>query len=520
MLFRESPTFQIEVRPGHRGWCSMPLLFALGLFFAVGALSPLGAPVTLAIDKADLFADNERAKDLVAWITGESTEGSAVVFQVEDKSLLAFTAKHVVFQQGDFVSGLQARFRSWPGHGLPAKVDRLHHQLDLAVLRIDLRPLGLSRQEVTRAFTFDQLGNTEILDPGADLNTVGHARADAWISPELPLAFSTFERSSGSPPTTFRFEYNCPRGHSGGPVFDGEWRMVGMMLEFENPHCRALSIDEIRKVLQGWKYDIALREDTRNKGATEVVRRTIKVAVFGFDNRSTATRLANLGHVAQDIVSSLIFNLDGVTLLSRDRLASVEREIYRGDTVGSTQGLSRIGRLLDADAVITGSVIRYDIENQVINAYGTNARIDTYRMDISLQILDVDTAQVQFAKTFDVEERRTYPRADSAPRQPVDLTTELLKRLLDSASEDLQRALTEITSGLQTAGQRIVVPIDSVPSGAEVLINEVYRGTTPLELELSYGLQVIEIRHAGYEDWIRRVEIEPGKEVKANLMRR
>lgn len=490
----------------------------------VFVLAIIHSPSARALDKADLFSNSDRAKDLVALIRGGSeggtTEGSAIVFHVEGTNIYAFTAKHVVLKRGDWIEGLTAQFLSWPEMELPTYGEYLHPVLDLASVRIDAAKLGLSTQEIARVFSFDQLGDPDSLDPGKAVNFVGHATADRWVNNERSLTFADFDRQPDGSAPTFRFEYSCPKGHSGGPVFDGDWRLVGMMLEYETPHCRALSIDQIRTWLLKRGYRSSLREDTRRREETEIAVRTIKVAVLDFDNRSTARYLSDVGYVAQDIVSSQIFNLEGVQLLTRDRLGALQTEIHRTGTVGSTAGLSRLGKLHDVDAIVTGSVIRYDVENQVVNAYGTNARIDTYRMDISLQILDVDSGRVRFSKTYDVEDIRHYPRADSAPRRPVDRTTELLQRLLDQANEDLQRALTEITSGLQTAGKRIAVPIDSVPSGAEVLINDVYKGTTPLELELSFGLQEIEIRYPGHQDWIRRVEIKPGEEVKAILIKR
>ena len=92
------------------------------------------------------------------------------------------------------------------------------------------------------------------------------------------------------------------------------------------------------------------------------------------------------------------------------------------------EGISRVGRLLNADALVTGSIVRYDVERRTFEGYGTSALQDVFRMSISLQILHVDTGRVQFSKNFDVERTQQYPVASSAPPKPIDRTSELLTR--------------------------------------------------------------------------------------------
>ncbi|HYO14370.1 MAG TPA: serine protease, partial [Thermoanaerobaculia bacterium] len=194
--------------------------------------------------RAALYEENETAKDLVARITAPTTEGAGIIFHVDEHYIYGITAKHVLYQQGKAVKDLKALFQAWPEKEFPVEVHKLHHAEDLAVFRADLRPFGMSRQEVLQVIPLDILGKSENLDPGDDLSAMGHSTAGAWITPKKWVPYA---RADGN---AFLFEYPCPQGHSGGAVFDKSWRLVGMMIDEERPFCRALGIDAILKEVQ------------------------------------------------------------------------------------------------------------------------------------------------------------------------------------------------------------------------------------------------------------------------------
>jgi curli biogenesis system outer membrane secretion channel CsgG len=243
----------------------------------------------------------------------------------------------------------------------------------------------------------------------------------------------------------------------------------------------------------------------------------ITVAVVGFDNRSTKD-LPNLGNVAQDITTSYLYTLPGVVLVTRDRLDSVRKEIKLPDTVHTSTGITNVGHLLQADALVTGSIVRYDVERRTFEGFGTSALQDVFRMALSLQVLDVESGCVQFSKNFEVEHTKQYPKGSSAPNQPIDLTGELLTALLEQAQPDLRSALTQVLGGLGKAGQFIDVPVSSTPAGADIILNGIYMGKTPKTLQLALEIHEIEVVLEGYQPWIRRFRAEPGKGIEATLV--
>jgi hypothetical protein len=480
-------------------------ILIIGLFLMSATL------VMQADERAELYQSQEHAELLVARISAENSDGAGILFHIDDHYAYGITAKHVVFQHGKMIEGLHAELRAWPGRQLPVEAIKLHYQEDLAVFRIDLGPLGLSRAKVLEGVPLNQLGASNNLDPGTELYSLGHSPDNAWIAPKQPVHFA---RTVGA--NAFLFELNCPRGHSGGAVFDQRWRLVGMMIDAEPPFCRALRIEPILKIIQGWKLDISLHEPPSQKVETPASRQ-INVAVVGFDNRSTKD-LPNLGNVAQDITTSYLHTLPGVVLVTRDRLDSVRKEIKLPDTVQAGKGITNVGHLLQADALVTGSIIRYDVERRTFAGFGTSALQDVFRMALSLQILDVNSGRVQFSKSFEVERTSQYPKASSAPSQPIDRTSELLEALLEQAQPEIRSALAQVVGGLPVAGQFLDVPVTSTPANADVILGGIYMGKTPITLQLASDIHEIKIVLAGYEPWSRRFRAEPGKGISATLV--
>lgn len=474
----------------------------------------LAVPVLGADKREELYEENDKARLLVVRLTGATTEGAGILFHVDERYAYGVTAKHVVYQQGKVVQGLKALFQAWPAKQFEAEHYKLHPQEDLAVFRVDLLPLGISRNEVVSNIPFDMLGTSSKLDPGDKLASMGHATAGAWITPKQWVLFARKEPGTNA----FLFEYACPQGHSGGAVFDKEWRLVGMMIDEERPYCRALGIDAILQIVQAWKLNVDLRPPDPSGERGPEKKGSITVAVVDFDNRS-AKNLPRLGAVAQDITSSSLYTLPGVVLVTRDRLDKVRQEVKLPDSVQTGTGASRVGKLLNADALVTGSILRYDVERRTFNGFGTSALMDIFRMEISLQILDVATGRIQFSKTFPVERIKQYPKETSAPSEPIDLTSELLTALVNGAQRELQSALMQIAAGLETANQLIRVHVETRPAGADLILGGIFIGKTPRDITVTDGsIQDLQIEMPGYESYRRRIKVTPGMKIDINLV--
>lgn len=480
------------------------------------ALLATAAPASAAKERVDLLQSSAEAKKLIVRIHGENVEGSGIIFAVEGTQIYGFTAKHVLVSRGKVITGLRARLKLWT-QDLPIEGERFHNKQDLATFRIDASSLGLSAAQLQQAIPLNQLGGTRNLDPGNAINTIGHAAGGAWIDSKTPGRFIEMETfANPGERDTLKLEHFCPPGHSGGGIFDDQWHLIGMIFDNQEPFCRGLRIETILSILNDWKYTVKLQPAARQE-KVPTKQKTITVAVLDFDNRSGAS-LPEIGSAACDIVTSFLFNMPWLTVVTRERLDTILREQQLNPTRLSTEGVSRVGHLVDADAIVTGSVTRYDVERRTYNGYGTTILSDTYRMSINLQVIDIDSGIVRFSKEFTTENTKAYPDARSAPQKPLSREAELLQGLLVSqASEGVQQALREIGSGVDRAGKLISIPISTTPAGAEITINNIYYGKTPTRLDLSVGVHEIELRLPGYAPWRHRVNVVPGAGIEVVL---
>lgn len=476
--------------------------------FIAAALSIFVCGVAAAAEKekAERYSESERAKHLIVHLTGAGgVEGSGIVVNVDENFVYGITAKHVLMTRGKIVGSFQARLRNWP-RPLPAYIDRGHPVLDLAAFKIDFRPLGLSAAEIKSSIDFGLLGSSGGIDSGDPIFTIGHAAGGAWIDSKEAGHLASRDASAARREEYLVMQHFCPPGHSGGGVFDDKWRLAGMILDNQQPFCHALRIESVLTTLSDWKYPYLLYRADRGPEFA-VAPRDIVVAVVDFDNRTTA-QIGDIGAAGRDITTSFLFNLPNVKIVTRDRLESVNREIYREGTKGSVSGAARLGKLLDATAIVTGSINRYEAVRRKFVGHGTNAIVDTYRMSITLQVIDIESGEVRFSDTFDIERKNTYAQASSAPAQFLNRESELLETLLENTARDkVVSGLRQIAAGVGIAGTLLAIPIITEPPGAEVIIGGVIEGNTPLTVNLIQGIHEIELDKVGYAPWKRRVKV-------------
>jgi hypothetical protein len=172
--------------------------------------------------------------------TGLYQHGAGIIVGGHGGTLRVATAAHVVQDAGQPVDSIQAYFYDDCERPVPAKICSLPdpaRDLDLALLCVPatagVRPSSYSR-----------LGEVRRLGAQTPVYPVGCPAAECWgvgqpdkvlvAGPDQPrILFTTFFVSPG---------------HSGGPLFNQWWEVVGMLTKHGQPLSEALPIDSVMAV--------------------------------------------------------------------------------------------------------------------------------------------------------------------------------------------------------------------------------------------------------------------------------
>ena len=172
--------------------------------------------------------------------TGLFQHGAGIIVGGRGGTLQVATAAHVVLDAGQPVDSIQAYFYDDCQKPVPAKICALpdpKRDLDLAVLCVPA-PAG------ARPTSYSRLGEVRRLGVRTPVYPVGCPAGECWgvgqpdkvlvAGPDQPrILFTTFFVSPG---------------HSGGPLFNQWWEVVGILTKHGQPLSEALPIDSVMAV--------------------------------------------------------------------------------------------------------------------------------------------------------------------------------------------------------------------------------------------------------------------------------
>lgn len=233
-----------------------------------------------------------------------------------------------------------------------------------------------------------------------------------------------------------------------------------------------------------------------------------KVAVVDFDDR-TGKHLHKIGSAASEIVSVGLAKSGLFDVVERAKLKTImdEHTLTVSGLVDSERNMLALGKLLNADAIITGAVLEFSYNRFETTAYGVTTKKIAYHLEVSVKELDINTSRITFADIFTADKDLLLTNNTGASNP--DIHRQLLK-------EALTKAIDALVAQERTKGETLVtevdvmVSIDSDPQGADVVIDGVYCGATPLEVPVKEGVHLVKISRGGYTPWENKVRIYPG----------
>jgi len=241
------------------------------------------------------------------------------------------------------------------------------------------------------------------------------------------------------------------------------------------------------------------------------------IAVIDFANLSDSY-VPGIEETAAQILSALLAQTEKFVVLERERITAVVQElgfVYSG-LVDQESTAIEIGKLLGADFVDLGSILDYSTDTLVYSGYGYGLQVKNtvYTMQVSVKLVAVNTGRIVYAEVLEDNEKVLEAGPLRIGLQGVEkrLLTKILRQFVDHVSqlENLDRGQAEL--------RLVEVVFESVPAGANVEINGIYIGSTPIVYSLEDGkVYQIRITYPGTTPWEMQVRAYEGLVVNVTL---
>ncbi len=239
----------------------------------------------------------------------------------------------------------------------------------------------------------------------------------------------------------------------------------------------------------------------------------VTVAVVDFTDQ-TGKGLRNIDEVSTEILSTLLHKTGNFTVVERTKLKSIitEQGFTMSGLVDSTKTAVQVGKLLGADYLITGSVLTYGEKTVKFKGYGISTEKILTELNLNIKILDMNTGNIQYATLLSAQDEVINTDNNS---NTSDLNErKLLQKALESGVKEI---IVQMEAKKAVIPEKVNVQFYSTPEGADVEINNVFYGNTPLTLQLNPGLHKVKISIANYEVWDKTINANEGLVVKAVL---
>jgi len=242
------------------------------------------------------------------------------------------------------------------------------------------------------------------------------------------------------------------------------------------------------------------------------------IAVMDFSNNAGASVPFQIERMANDVLSVLLTQTGKFRVLERNKVDSLLREINfnKSEWVNPKKAV-KMGKLLGAEYIATGSITELGAEAKAFTGYGINTKNIVHNVSIEIKIIDTEKGEIIFGDlTSDM----------TMVQQSSNLTTyageEVYRKLIKNALAKSVNKLVTSLSGTPTqrspglGNHRIT--IISTPNGANIEIGGAIVGTTPAKLTLSEGVHQIRISKPGYRLWEKSIQVSDGMQIKVNLI--
>lgn len=201
--------------------------------------------------------------------------------------------------------------------------------------------------------------------------------------------------------------------------------------------------------------------------------------------------------IAADEVSMALMRSGRFDVLSRSR-SSIEAR--------NSENTFTASELKDKGAtyLVVGAISRFRLDEKSGTAYGVHIDRKTSRITLDLRVVNVKTGGIayQATPTKSVTIRLLGDTTDTS----VFDWEEVLREAIRGAADDMIVKLAENTGASIRGLNLVTIHVASNPPGADIMIDGVFHGNTPVDVKVSEGQHELALERQGYQPWERTIK--------------
>lgn len=245
------------------------------------------------------------------------------------------------------------------------------------------------------------------------------------------------------------------------------------------------------------------------------------LAVVDFQN-NTGVQIPDLQNMGLQYFESALLNSGNFTVADRQTVQRSITEIGFNLSSGLIDPSSavKLGKMLGARYLISGNLIDLTTRTTEFSGYGVKTFHTAVSVTVGMRVVDAEQGTVFFIDQQSASREHLPTEVFDPNNLPKSLST--YQSLFQEAIVNLVKNFTQKVVALQTKeevpSQKITIPINSDPTGADVEVGGLFVGNTPAELVLEEGkIMEITISFSGYIPWMKKIEVKPDIKINAKL---
>lgn len=204
------------------------------------------------------------------------------------------------------------------------------------------------------------------------------------------------------------------------------------------------------------------------------------------------------------IFENALVKVPGVTVIERQRVDAMMLEGDFGAFSGLVDGnaATRLGRMLGANVIVMGTIMRVDATTREFSGYGVATKNTTVTASVRVRAVDISSGAILASEIVDGS--KNYPTSQFSGVADSDVAYAVLEVALAKLTAN-DRFLATL-AGTASAAQTAAVAITPRPTGCDCIVDGVFRGNTPVTLDLPTGKPVtVRLEKAGHQPWERAI---------------